>query len=264
MSVWYYVINKERMGPVSEADIISKIKNHEIDEMTYVWRKGLNNWVYLKDVEELSSQTKILNEAGDGEPMPEVIGDDPSVEFDWNDLDHDAKIFTIKIGVDRGQEESIYGPYSLDTLKKLLQQERVNEKTLIFAPGFSKWTFLADTPVIENLGDGLPPKISEVDRRQYSRRPFVARLLFHDRQKVMDGICRDISIGGLQIIVADLPCKKGDEISMNVHPDNSDYCFVAKGKIVRVLEGGNGFSLRFIDLGDEAKAAIQDYINRHD
>lgn len=47
---------------------------------------------------------------------------------------------------------------------------------------------------------------------------------------------------------------------MNVHPDNSDYHFVARGKVVRILDGDQGFSLRFSGLNDEAKNAINDYI----
>ena len=74
-------------------------------------------------------------------------------------------------------------------------------------------------------------------------------------------LCRDISVGGLQVLVSSFPGNIGDDVTMNVHPDNSDYNFVASGKIVRLLEGGQGFSLRFLDLSPEAEQSIRTYIN---
>ena len=36
----------------------------------------------------------------------------------------------------------------------------------------------------------------------------------------------------------------------------------AGGKIVRILDGDQGFSLRFIDLSDEAKDSIEAYLEK--
>ena len=90
---------------------------------------------------------------------------------------------------------------------------------------------------------------------------YLFRLFFHDNSQVYEGICRDISVGGLQILVSDFPCNVGDKVSMNVHPDNTDYHFTASGKVVRKLDGDAGFSLRFEDLSNEASQAISTYIN---
>ena len=39
--------------------------------------------------------------------------------------------------------------------------------------------------------------------------------------------------------------------------------FVAGGKIVRILEGDQGFSLRFMNLSDEAINSIEDYLDKN-
>ena len=50
-------------------------------------------------------------------------------------------------------------------------------------------------------------------------------------------------------------------IRINVHPtDPSLPSFVTEGEIVRVLEDGRGFSFRFNRLTDDARKAIQTYI----
>ena len=50
---------------------------------------------------------------------------------------------------------------------------------------------------------------------------------------------------------------------MNVHPENSDFCFTAQGEIVRILDGNQGFSLRFRNLSQEAQSSIDKYISNH-
>ena len=127
----------------------------------------------------------------------------------------------------------------------------------------STWVLLGDFERFDEIAGGLPPQITPEDRRINVRKPFVARLFFHDNSQVYEGVCRDISVGGLQILVSDFPCEIGDNVSMNVHPDNSNYHFTASGRVVRKLEGNAGFSLRFDGLNQEAQEAIQNYINEY-
>nr|MBP9674119.1 PilZ domain-containing protein [Bacteriovoracaceae bacterium] len=104
----------------------------------------------------------------------------------------------------------------------------------------------------------------EEDKRKFKRSPFVARLFFHNTENLYEGICRDISVGGMQLLVANFPGTVGDEITLNVHPENTEYHFIAKGKIVRMLEGHTGFSLRFTEIGQVAKACIEKYIEENE
>jgi hypothetical protein len=67
----------------------------------------------------------------------------------------------------------------------------------------------------------------------------------------------------MQILVDDFQGQAGDKITINVHPENSDYHFAASGVVVRILEGNSGFSFRFQGLSDEAKKAIEKYIQEN-
>lgn len=257
MTSWYYVQGKDRVGPVEEAELGNLLGNGTLNSESFIWTKGFDNWKKFSDVTELAHLLNTSSEASDSSSPEEK-------SIDWNSISKSEKIFMIKIGIDRGAEEVEYGPYSLNELSQAFAEKRINEKTLIFVPGkMNEWGFLADIPVFEEVFNTLPPVIDEIDRRKNSRKPFVARMFFHDEEKLFEGVCRDISIGGLQILVSEFPGSIGDDVTMNVHPDNSDYSFTAKGQIVRLLDGGQGFSLRFMNLSDEAKSSIENYVNRN-
>lgn len=259
---WYYVQDYERVGPVSEEELGTLFGQGSLNGESYVWRKGLGDWTIAAELEELNSLLNHDTPASPSDDLPPVFNEEKPA-FSWDNIDPEKAIFTIKVGVDRGGSDAEYGPYSLNFLKRLFEEKRVNGKTLVFTSGMDSWTFLADIPIFESVFSSLPPVIEEEERRNHQRRPFVARMFFHDNETMCEGVCRDISIGGLQILVASPPCEVGDIISMNVHPDNTDYSFVASGKVVRILEGGQGFSLRFSDMTDEAQKAIETYIEQH-
>jgi hypothetical protein len=256
MTSWYYVQGSERVGPVGQDDLHQLVQTAILDAESYIWKKGFDNWKKFKEVDELED----LLSTTSTEQAPEMPSSIKRKELDWKSIGENQRIFTIKIGPDRGSEETEYGPFTLKELKKMYDEFRINARTLIFSPGMDNWTFLADLPVFESTFQEMPPVIDEQERRVNIRKPFVARLLFHDQNVVYEGICRDVSIGGLQVLVSDFPAHMGEEINMNVHPDNSDYCFVATGKVVRVLDGNQGFSLRFQNLNPEASKAIMKYI----
>lgn len=50
MSEWYMAVGGEQVGPVSEDDIVSNIKNGSVDARTMVFIAGMQDWTPLKDV----------------------------------------------------------------------------------------------------------------------------------------------------------------------------------------------------------------------
>ncbi len=256
---WYYVEGNERVGPIDEKGLSALIKNGKLGPDNFVWKKGFDNWKKLSEVKELG---QYLSPEVDLEldSLPALPSD---TSINWKTLNREEKLFTIKIGSDRGSREDVeYGPYSLSTLKKAFDENRINGKTYIFVKGLPNWMFLADLPIFEEVFQDVPPKIEDKDRRKHVRKPFVARVFFHNQSKFFEGICRDISVGGMQMLIGEFPGQVGDEVDLNVHPDNSDYNFVAHGKIVRKLEGGQGISIRFQTLGQEANRSIDKYVKQ--
>lgn len=246
---WYYVLAGERKGPIELEEIQGLIRDNKIGSEDYVWKKGFVNWVQLKTVDEL----KIEESA----PIPDVM---ESVDL-LNEIGRDGNCIFIKIGVDRGGQEVEYGPYSLDLILKLFNENRINAKTFAFIRGMDSWKMLADFGDFEEVFNDTPPPIADDDRRHYQRKPFIARMYIENNKHVFVGVCRDISTGGMQVLVDHFPGKIGDKIAINVHPENTDYHFVASGEIVRFLDGGQGFSFRFKSLSNDSLGAIENYLN---
>lgn len=248
---WYYVQNGKRVGPVPFDEVNTLYKEGSLTPEDYVWRKGLQNWVKIHQAEEFN----ISNEEEVTQSIPA-----PIQTFDLSKLDRQRKILFIKTGADRGGAETEYGPFSIELLIRLFDEKRINGKTLIFTQGMRDWEFLGEVNGYEDIFQETPPVISESERRTSVRKPFIARMFIQNQKNVFEGICRDISIGGMQVLVDHFPGKAQERININVHPENTEHSFVASGEIVRLLEGGQGFSFRFIDLSEEALGAIESYL----
>jgi hypothetical protein len=252
---WYYVDNGERQGPVDIDVVVGLYQDNKLTENDYVWVKGFEDWTKIKDVDEIQS---LLGGGGAASSagMPMIPED-----LDLIALDQEDQSLFIKVGSDRGGSDNEYGPYTLSMLKRLYNENRINGKTLIFKPGTSGWLPMGEVKGFQDVFEDVPPVIEEVDRRSAQRKPFVARMLFSTHNQLFEGICRDISMGGMQVLVNGYPGSTGDVLSLNVHPDNDAHHFVASGEIVRLLDGGQGFSFQFTELNEEAREAIQNYIN---
>jgi hypothetical protein len=269
---WYYVQKNNRHGPVELEVLAGLVQKQELRPEDHVWKKGFDNWKKIKEVNELND---FLNVPEDPE-IPPMAAAAPATavakkaepeseeKLGLNDLDAEQRSIFIRIGNDRGGAPSDYGPFNLSQLKQLFNERRINGKTFIFSPGAMKeWTVLGDLSDYQEVFQEQPPVIQEADRRSSVRKPFVARLFVQNNKKVFEGICRDISVGGLQVLVHDFQGAAGDRISINVHPENSEYHFVAAGQVVRLLEGNSGFSFRFVGLSDEARRAIEKYLQEN-
>lgn len=250
---WYYVLKGNRQGPVNQDAILSLIKNQELKDEDFVWKKGFDNWKKIREVNELQiSQSPEID-------LPEII----YVEKNLKDFAPDERALWVRVGNDRGQAPNNYGPFTIAQLKKLFDENRINGKSLLFAQGMKEWKILADFPDYQEVFEELPPVIQEEDRRTSVRKPFIARLFIQNNKKLFEGVCRDISVGGMQVLLDDFGGKAGDKITINVHPENSEYHFAASGVVVRLLEGNAGFSFRFQGLSEEAKRAIEKYLQEN-
>ncbi len=72
---WYMAIGGHQVGPVSQDDVITNLRNGTIDGNTLVFGEGLTNWTPLKDVPALASfLAGHVSSAGAAVPPPIVPG----------------------------------------------------------------------------------------------------------------------------------------------------------------------------------------------
>lgn len=271
---WYYVLKGQRLGPVDVGVMSTLIQDQQLGPDDYVWKKGFENWMKMSDVAELQSfggeakpqapaspPTPMKRPAAASTPAPAAQASSQQSLPMIGQLHPDQRCVFVRIGVDRGGAPAEYGPYNLELMKRLYRENRINGRTQFFMQDqMNEWGFLADLPDFEEVFNDVPPVIQETERRRYVRKPLLARMFVQNNKRIYEGVCRDISVGGMQVLTDGFPGKAGDRISINVHPDNSDYHFTAAGLVVRLLEGSQGFSFRFDGLNNEAMRAIEKYI----
>lgn len=111
---WYYVQKGNRQGPVDVSVISQMIAKQELTPSDFVWKKGFENWKKIKEVAELQS-------APIPELIPEPIKEFPAApevhmekkEFSFISItNHDERCLFIRVGNDRGEASSDYGPFS--------------------------------------------------------------------------------------------------------------------------------------------------------
>ena len=86
---WYYVEGSDRRGPIEQFELEIKLKNGELGELSYVWRKGFDNWKKVIEVEELKPLLR-SEESGKSAASPRR-------QIDWENLPNDERVFTIKV-----------------------------------------------------------------------------------------------------------------------------------------------------------------------
>ncbi len=159
-----------------------------------------------------------------------------------------------------------HGPYKKSEILEMLKDGKLNERVHAWKDGMSGWERLESIKEIkakEATTSGLWKSDKMVqDARSAPRKPLVARIFAANEKVLSVGVCRDISVGGMQVLTEKIPGSVGEKIKLNVSPSGTDKLepFVAHGKIVRLHEDGRGFSFRFEKLDTKALKSIEKYI----
>ena len=152
------------------------------------------------------------------------------------------------------------GPFEAVEVKRLIATSQLSGAAFLWNESFSEWKPVGE---VDEFREVMPEqKSSGAERRAAPRKPLVAQVYVTNQKNVATAICRDVSVGGMQVLTDVIPGKPGETIRLNVLPPSASGlpAFVAEGVIVRVLEDGKGFSFRFTRISSEAKKAIEEYV----
>lgn len=271
-AVWFLSQGEHAIGPMTAAEIQSKVESGEITMAHYAWKNGQSDWKRICDIrtfkvltpeapkkkliQDLKKQPKVIQSKRKKAPPPppsEAYSQEKAEEPVW---------FVF--------QDAQYGPFTTEEVIRSIKIQKFSSQTHIWKDGMADWVQIGQQ---EDFQNELPKKTSKPskqlspaktdERRGAPRRPLVARILMTDEDRVIVGICRDISVGGMQVLTDILPGQAGDLIKLNVSPAAPDLIgpFVAEGEIVRVLEDGRGFSFRFKELSPESRKTIEKYVS---
>lgn len=279
---WYIALGERWIGPLTASDVYQKVLDQQITWAHYVWKPGQADWKRICDTTTFQTavphipnrdvQKEVKNAA---KPVSKQQGARTSSPPDASG----PELFDSS--VPRSwylyYNDSQFGPFSAEEIDRFLRIGKIHGKVHIWRDGMENWQHLEEielfaSAVEESKGarkksDSKPE--SKLDQRSAPRIPLVAKILMAEADKgesVIIGICRDVSVGGMQVLTDSIPANVGARIKMNVSPvshgqgEKKFEPFVASGIIVRILEDGRGFSFRFDRLSDSSRRSIEDYI----
>ncbi len=304
---WYLAVGQTKpVGPLTLEEVLVKLKLEEITVAHFVWRKGLTEWKRLCDLKEFEGASP----AAPARAVLDSLSDQAiDSENTWY-LHYNSKQFgpfsrgdvekLLKIGKIHprvfcwtqgfGQWRALDSVGVFDDFLSLAEKawaSRIAAKkgAPSDAPVVLKTQSVLRTHEVavdsanetfdEESNREHQGKKAGQDRRMQSRKPLAAKILMTDSRVVATVLCRDISVGGMQVLAEHATWagfgSVGAKIKLNVNPTseksngklkaNPLKSFTAEGEVVRILEDGRGFSFRFTKLPESAKNLIETYVN---
>lgn len=277
---WFIALGKSWIGPLTAADVHAKVVRQEVSWAHYVWRKGQKNWQRICDTAPFEAAVPhepskaIRAEVAERSRKVEVKKTAPPAPPKEDDVDQ--KVWYLYFN------ETQFGPFSSSEVEENISSGKIDARVFIWRDGMAGWERLEKVATFQKKLKGASPvvrpatlrsaaaKASEkkADKRGTPRKPMLARILLSNDRDVAVAVCRDISIGGMQVLTDKIPGDVGSRIKLNVSPAKDEKgkkaefkAFVAEGTIVRVLEDGRGFSFRFSRLTDSARRSIESYVD---
>lgn len=287
---WFVALGKAWIGPLTAADVYAKIVRQEISLAHFIWRKSQKEWQRIYDTEpfksvipappspalkaEVATKSKDLQNETKSREIKKTQKAPPPPPSSARGSERERKVWYLFVN------ETQLGPFSTAEIEQHLKSGQINEQVFAWKDGMQDWerivavqdlkSSIQASVIIAVSPEGAPKrKIAKSDLRGTPRRPMVAKIILSNNLEVGVGMCRDISVGGMQILTDNVPGQLGGVVRINVSPlpeakggaKRSHFkAFVAEGTVVRILEDGRGFSFRFTKLSDSARRSIEAYL----
>jgi hypothetical protein len=230
-------------GPFRPSEIYQKVLSGNLSWMDHCYREKDANWIRIADHPVFRD---LKPEAPKSKPaaIPPPFSPKGAVGIKW---------FLFLEG-------SQSGPYSESELERRIKTTQVSADAFAWNESMNDWKPLIE---LHPFKDWLGKPENKAERRTAPRKPLVAQVYVTNQKEVVTAMCRDVSVGGMQVLTDRIPGKAGDSVRLNVLPPSESglAAFVAEGVIVRLLEDGRGFSFRFTRLSDESRQAIEEYVS---
>ena len=94
---WYMAIGGHQVGPVSQDDVITNLRNGTIDGNTLVFTAGMKNWTPLKDVPELASYLAGGSASRLGAVPPPIVPGRTAHEIDFRIVGSEMQFVEVEL-----------------------------------------------------------------------------------------------------------------------------------------------------------------------
>ncbi len=252
---WFVSVGEKYRGPFKASEVYQKLQAKELSWIDYCYREKEGQWIRLAD----HATFKALQPEAP-KPKPTMAPPPPPKQ----QVD-ETKWFLF-------QNEAQTGPYPTAELIRLSTAGQILPAAFVWQENFSDWKPFGEVSELKSVpqppaapaAPSVPqaPLDRRVEKRAFPRKPLMAQVYVTNHADLVTGMCRDISVGGMQVLTDTIPGQVGTAIRLNVTPpkDSGLKPFAAEAVVVRILEDQRGFSFRFTQISDDSKKAIESYI----
>lgn len=89
---WYVAVNGQTVGPFSYEQMIAGVRSGQYNTATMVWREGLNDWMPMEQVKELTAPA-----ASAGHAAPPVVTGRQAHEIDYEVFGHEMQFVEVEL-----------------------------------------------------------------------------------------------------------------------------------------------------------------------
>lgn len=255
---YFLVMGGKAVGPLTAQDISERVSSGQCSLLSYIWCEDWDDWKHVYKANDFESLIPAKPEKSSIQKLKQRLEEKKKKKSVLHPPLLDDNQWFLHSG---GTQ---FGPLSTAEVKQAIEDQKIDSRSHIWTEGWPKWKSVTDAKEFASFlkqSPSVPPPLKSSERRTSPRRPLVAKLFLHNEKEVVVAVCRDISIGGMQVLTDHVPGEVGTKLKLNVSPSGSNVKgFVAEGEIVRVLEDGRGFSFRFLKIASDAKKAIETYL----
>ena len=94
---WYMAIGGHQVGPVSQDDVVTNLRNGTIDGNTLVFTAGMSNWTPLKDVPQLATYLSGGARAPGAAPPPPAMPGRRAHEIDFKIIGSEMQFVEVEL-----------------------------------------------------------------------------------------------------------------------------------------------------------------------
>ncbi|MCS6838152.1 MAG: GYF domain-containing protein [Bdellovibrionaceae bacterium] len=238
-------------GPLLYEEIVTKIKNGQIQLNDYIYNPEKNDWEIILLSPLIDDQYKMLPIERDKED-PVVL---EATNF-WEN--RDWYIF---------KNNKQQGPYSYFDLLNMLQAQRLHDYDFVWTKGLVTWAKIYEVPVfsenhIRRLSASTDPKLQNVFfRRQFPRISVKQDVYFHNNKRVWRAELVELSAGGCGLVFDGEGVDVSDRVILHLPEFDSKTLpsFNVLGVVVSRKRHQNGFKLglRFEALNQDIQLRLK-------
>ena len=186
-SLWFYVKEGKKIGPVPKNRIYELIENESIHHDTYIWTSGYDNWQKVEQEKDFKYFLISKNN--------QAYIQKHSKSFE--------RFFITTLHADGG-DETLYGPYTEQELISMAFEKQLVPLTFIYNDQEHSWGRIIYHSLAPTLFKANQLKLFANKRINPNKRPalpFICTIFLEKERKTLRTLARDVTGGGLQVLL---------------------------------------------------------------